>query len=80
MQQRVLRGEHRRGRVADRRRPVDVLADLPEGRRYLIPDSCLSGGKFLDGMALGDLPRPVEVGAGRRGFAAPGARARPTWR
>ena len=38
-----------------------VLAGLPEGRRYLIPDSCLSGGKFLDGMALGDLPRPVEV-------------------
>ncbi len=38
-----------------------VLAGLPEGRRYLIPDSCVSGGKFLDGMSLEELPRPVEV-------------------
>jgi len=38
-----------------------ALAGLPEGRRYLIPDSCVSGGKFLDGMSLEDLPRPVEV-------------------
>jgi Protein of unknown function (DUF512) len=38
-----------------------ALAAMPEGRRYLIPDSCVSGGKFLDGMSLGDLPRPVEV-------------------
>jgi putative radical SAM enzyme (TIGR03279 family) len=38
-----------------------ALARLPAGRRYLIPDSCLSGGRFLDGMALGDLPRPVEA-------------------
>jgi NifB/MoaA-like Fe-S oxidoreductase len=38
-----------------------VLARLPEGRRYLVPDSCLSGGRFLDGTALEDLPRPVEV-------------------
>ena len=38
-----------------------VLATLPEGRRYLIPDSCLTGGRFLDGMSLGDLPRPVEA-------------------
>jgi NifB/MoaA-like Fe-S oxidoreductase len=38
-----------------------TLARLPQGRRYLIPDSCLSGGKFLDGMALGALPQPVEV-------------------
>ena len=38
-----------------------VLAGLPEGRRYLVPDSCLSGGRFLDGTALEDLPRPVEV-------------------
>ena len=38
-----------------------TLAGLPQGRRYLIPDSCLSRGKFLDGMALGALPRPVEV-------------------
>jgi len=38
-----------------------ALAELPEGRRYLLPDSCLSGGRFLDGTALEDLPRPVEV-------------------
>jgi putative radical SAM enzyme (TIGR03279 family) len=38
-----------------------ALAELPEGRRYLLPDSCLSGGKFLDGLQVTDLPRPVEV-------------------
>jgi putative radical SAM enzyme (TIGR03279 family) len=38
-----------------------VLAGLPEGRRYLIPDSCVSGGRFLDGTAVEDLPRSVEV-------------------
>jgi len=38
-----------------------ALASLPEGRRYLLPDSCLSGGKFLDGADLADLPRAVEV-------------------
>ncbi len=37
-----------------------ALAGLPKGRRYLVPDSCLSGGKFLDGISLEDLPRPVE--------------------
>jgi NifB/MoaA-like Fe-S oxidoreductase len=38
-----------------------VLADGPEGHRYLLPDVCLSGGRFLDGTTLADLPRPVEV-------------------
>ncbi len=38
-----------------------ALAGLPEGRRYLVPDSCVSAGRFLDGTALEDLPRPVEV-------------------
>src|SRR6202044_2667257 len=38
-----------------------VLAGQPEGHRYLLPDSCLSGGRFLDGTAPGDLPRPVEI-------------------
>jgi NifB/MoaA-like Fe-S oxidoreductase len=38
-----------------------VLAGEPEGDRYLLPDVCLSGGRFLDGMAVEDLPRPVEV-------------------
>jgi len=38
-----------------------ALADEPEGHRYLLPDVCLSGGRFLDGTAPEDLPRPVEV-------------------
>ena len=40
----------------------NVLASQPEGHRYLLPDVCLSDdGRFLDGVALDDLPRPVEV-------------------
>jgi NifB/MoaA-like Fe-S oxidoreductase len=38
-----------------------VLADQPEGHRYLLPDVCLSNGTFLDGTTPADLPRPVEV-------------------
>ena len=39
-----------------------VLAAEPEGHRYLLPDVCLSDdGRFLDGVAISDLPRPVEV-------------------
>jgi hypothetical protein len=38
-----------------------VLAEAPLGQRYLLPDVCLSNGIFLDGMAVGDLPRPVEI-------------------
>jgi putative radical SAM enzyme (TIGR03279 family) len=38
-----------------------VLADEPPGHRYLLPDVCLSGGRFLDGTSPEDLPRPVEV-------------------
>ena len=37
------------------------LADEPAGHRYLLPDVCLSNGRFLDGTAPEDLPRPVEV-------------------
>lgn len=33
----------------------------PEGHRYLLPDVCLSRGRFLDGMSPDDLPRKVEV-------------------
>ena len=51
-----------------------VLGDEPEGHRYLLPDVCLSGGRFLDGLAPDDLPRPVEVvatdGAALRGALA----------
>ena len=38
-----------------------VLADEPDGHRYLLPDVCLSEGRFLDGTTPADLPRPVEI-------------------
>lgn len=38
-----------------------VLSAEPAGHRYLLPDVCLSGGRFLDGLTPEDLPRPVEV-------------------
>jgi hypothetical protein len=38
-----------------------TLSAEPEGHRYLLPDVCLSNGRFLDGTAPEDLPRPVEV-------------------
>lgn len=38
-----------------------VLANEPEGHRYLLPDVCLNRGVFLDGLTPEDLPRPVEV-------------------
>jgi len=38
-----------------------VLAEQPAGDRYLLPDVCLSEGRFLDGTTLADLPRAVEV-------------------
>jgi len=38
-----------------------ALSTRPAGRRYLLPDVCLSGGRFLDGLAPDDLPHPVEV-------------------
>ena len=40
---------------------IRVLAKEPEGDRYLLPDVCLSGGKFLDGTTPFDLPRKVEI-------------------
>ena len=40
---------------------VRVLSKEPEGHRYLLPDVCLSGGRFLDGMTPSELPREVEV-------------------
>jgi len=38
-----------------------VLATQPEGDRYLLPDVCLTRGRFLDETTPADLPRPVEV-------------------
>jgi NifB/MoaA-like Fe-S oxidoreductase len=39
----------------------EVLAAMPEDRRYLLPDVCLSNGLFLDGVKVSELPRPVEI-------------------
>jgi hypothetical protein len=38
-----------------------ALEAEPPGTRYLLPDVCLSEGRFLDGMTVDDLPHPVEV-------------------
>lgn len=37
------------------------LESEPADHRYLLPDVCLSGGTFLDGTTVDQLPRPVEV-------------------
>ena len=42
----------------DLRRTLD---GRDSSRRYLIPDVCLSEGRFLDGMTPGDLPVEVEI-------------------
>ena len=38
-----------------------VLATQPIAHRYLLPDVCLSEGRFLDGTTVDALPRAVEV-------------------
>ncbi|MBI2704321.1 MAG: DUF512 domain-containing protein [Actinobacteria bacterium] len=38
-----------------------VLDREPAGHRYLLPDVCLSRGRFLDDTTPDELPRPVEV-------------------
>ena len=40
---------------------IAALAAEPTGHRYLLPDVCLTQGRFLDGLAPEDLPRPVEI-------------------
>jgi NifB/MoaA-like Fe-S oxidoreductase len=43
---------------------ADVARSLEHGdpgARWLLPDACLNEGRFLDGLTLADLPRPVEV-------------------
>ena len=54
-----------------------VLTDQPPGHRYLLPDVCLTQGRFLDGTGPGELPLPVEVvpADGHALRAALGARA-----
>jgi len=38
-----------------------ALETVPAGSRCLVPDACLNEGRFLDGLTLADLPRPIEV-------------------
>jgi NifB/MoaA-like Fe-S oxidoreductase len=38
-----------------------ALESVPASSRCLVPDACLNEGRFLDGLTLADLPRPVEV-------------------
>jgi NifB/MoaA-like Fe-S oxidoreductase len=38
-----------------------VLAKQSPAGRYLLPDVCLSAGRFLDGSAVADLPVAVEI-------------------
>ena len=38
---------------------IAALADVPASTVCLLPDVCLSEGRFLDGLTLDDLPRPV---------------------
>ncbi|NNN18646.1 MAG: DUF512 domain-containing protein [Acidimicrobiaceae bacterium] len=40
---------------------ISALAHEPDGHRYLLPDACLSEGRFLDGLTPFDLPRSVEI-------------------
>ncbi len=40
---------------------IRVLGEAPRGHRYLLPDVCLSQGRFLDGLTPQDLPQPVEI-------------------
>ena len=53
---------------------VRALAGEPVGHRYLLPDVCLSEGRFLDGTTVDELPRRVEIVPSRRALAAPGPR------
>lgn len=49
------------GLIAGEDVAASMRADGPGQRRYLLPDACLSNGRFLDGIAVTDLPAAVEV-------------------
>lgn len=57
----LLRRQRRRRRVDGGEDVACTLSSQPPGDRYLLPDVCLSGGRFLDGSIPADLPRTVEV-------------------
>ena len=73
----VLRRHHRRSPACwwGRTSPASLAAE-PEGHRYLLPDVCLSNGRFLDGTAPRGPAPPRRGGRHRRPRAARGARAR----
>ena len=48
-----------------------VLADEPDGHRYLLPDACLSRAASSTASRLADLPAAGRGGADRRRVAAP---------
>jgi hypothetical protein len=50
-----------RHRADGRRRPHPGAGAEAAGHRYLLPDVCLSEGRFLDGTTVAELPRVVEV-------------------
>ncbi len=52
-----------------------ALAAVPAGSRVLLPDVVLSEDRFLDGLTLADLPRPVEI-VGTDGASLVGALGR----
>jgi hypothetical protein len=51
---------------------IEALRHQPEGHRYLLPDSCLSEGRFLDDLTVADLPTRRRGGPHRRAVPAPG--------
>lgn len=40
---------------------ADAIGSVPPGERILLPDVVISAGRFLDGLTLAELPRPVEL-------------------
>jgi putative radical SAM enzyme (TIGR03279 family) len=40
---------------------INALVEVPAETVVLVPDVCLSEGRFLDGLGLEDLPRPVMI-------------------
>ena len=70
--QRLLRRQHRRHRLDDRGRHRPGAAGPTLGQRVLLPDVCLSEGRFLDGIDRGRPPPPGRGHRERRVLAAPG--------
>jgi hypothetical protein len=59
--QRLLRRATSGWRASSPARTWRARWPCPKDSRCLLPDACLNEGRFLDGLTLADLPRPVEV-------------------